>query len=158
MLLGTGLCEGFKRIKVQALCSRNVLICERILMEMTDPPVIGQQGIGEHLIHNFGMLPVCATASWSDKIHWPPRNLYYFNCDRKERCGNTLFHFLGRLSGESDPSVTLLFIVFLPATLQERFLRSRDCDLPKGTQTLNKSKVHIHGAAVRRYFSFTLLF
>ena len=31
---------------------------------------------------------------------WPPRNLYYFSCDRKERCGSTLFHFLGRLSGE----------------------------------------------------------
>lgn len=56
------------------LCSSNVSR-EHILMEMTDthlnvyfPPVMGQQGIGEHLIHNLGTLPVYAAASWSDKI------------------------------------------------------------------------------------------
>lgn len=157
MLLGTGLCEGFKRIKVQALCSRNVLVCERILMEMTDPPVIGQQGIGEHLIHNFGDA-ACVQLRRDQTKSIGLQETCIVSIVIGRRGVEATSHFLGRLSGESDRSVTLLFIVFLPATLQERFLRSRDCDHPKGTQTLNKSKVYIHGAAVRRYFSFPLLF
>ena len=45
------------------------VIGERILVGMTDihlnvyfPPVTGQQGFEEHLIHDFGTLPMCATA------------------------------------------------------------------------------------------------
>lgn len=83
---------------------------------MTDPPVIGQQGIGEHLIHNFGR--VCVQLLRSDKIHWPPRNLYCLIVIEGEVWKHPL-HFLGRLSGESDRSVTLLFIAFLPATSGE---------------------------------------
>ena len=141
------------------------VIGEHILMEMTDthlnvyfPPVMGQQGFEEHLIHNFGILPMCATASWSDKI-----------LGLQETC---IISIVTGRRGVEAPSCTSwvvcqvrMILVLLCSLLSSCLPLSRrgfwgpwDCDRPKGTQTVNKSKVHIHGAAVRRYFSFTLLF
>lgn len=106
------------------------------------PPVMGQQGIGEHLVHNFAMLPVCATAKWSDRSVVLLRGLGHFKC-RREGCATTPFQLgeLAGLSGRSDARVNLLFIAWcLP--LQERFLSSRECDWLRGTHYCEQ----IHGS------------
>lgn len=57
---------------------------------------------------------------------------------------------------QNDPRVKLLF----PAgclLLQERFLKSRECDCPNVTHIVNKSTVHIYGAQFSIFsFCFTV--